>query len=379
MNTTSLRNWILLTTALFFSSCDNIFDPFHHGWGGNPPPKATSKIYFAADTVDPRRMPPFPVYDVTSSQIFSVNADGSDLRQLTNSGAYSGQPSVSKNGRRIVFVGTSRIPTFVATGKDLFVMDSDGKNERWLTNLNSNFDEYEPAISPDGDYIAFISTRDGNPELYVGSIADNDAQPFRVTTTDSVDESSPAWSPDGKWLTYISQKGLGTPTTLWMRLNPTRLWPAILYMGPINIADSVRVRDPSFIAKYNSWESPDWSPDGKLIAFAAHYEGMLEWYIHPGVFTLKLSSYTIAAITGDSNFVKRWVDPRDPNWSPDGKRLIVAMRTGVESYQLEIFDASGTWRGAIVPASNRRYWQPDWGAYAPRESERGAREKPREE
>ncbi len=363
MNSKMFKSWFLLVALLLFSSCDYLFDPFHYGWGGDQPTKTISKIYFAADTIDPRRMPPFPAY--IGSQIFSINPDGTELKQLTK---YPGdeQPSVSKDGKRIVFVGWSRVMTFIATGKDLFVMNTDGKNERWLTNLNSNSDDYDPAISPDGQYVAFISTCDGNTELYVGNIDERNARPIRVTKTDSVAESSPAWSPDGKWLTYITRRGRIEPTTLWMTLNPT--WPHVALAGwkppLINITDSVRVRNASFVAKYNVWETPDWSPDGKLIAFSAHYEGVLAWYILHGIFSVNPFTYKITTMVIDSNLSKRSMDPYDPNWSPDGKQIVVSTRISVEGYQLNIYDANGGWKNAINPGTKARYWQADWGTYA---------------
>mgnify|MGYP001588171749 FL=1 len=94
MNSKMFKSWFLLVALLLFSSCDYFLDPFRYGSGGDQPTKTISKIYFAADTVDLRRMTRFPVY--IGSQIFSINPDGTELKQLTK---YPGdeQPSVSKD------------------------------------------------------------------------------------------------------------------------------------------------------------------------------------------------------------------------------------------------------------------------------------------
>lgn len=310
-------------------------------------------------------MPPFPVYDISSSRIFSVNPDGSDLRQVSKSEAYSAQPSVSRDGKRIVFVGTSRVPTFAPTGKDLFVMTTDGRNERWLTHLNSNSDDYDPAISPDGHYVAFISTRDGNPDLYLGAVDNPSAPLFRITTTDSIMESSPTWSPNGSCLAYSARRDQYSPEDVWMVVSP--LSPVLGLFVRVNLTDSVRVHDTSGQTRaYNNWQTPDWSPDGKLIAMRASYFGPLDVLVRPAVYVVSPVSYRATTIVSDSGVNKRQIDPYDPSWSPDGKRLVVASRTGAQSFQLDVYNSDGSWVNAINPPSNRRYWQPDWGTYAVR-------------
>ena len=73
-----------------------------------------------------------------------------------------------------------------------------------LANLTPNTPdskEVDPAVSPDGRYVAFSSDRDGDFEIYIANVFTGDVQ--RVTNN-TVDDRKPVWSPDGKWISYQS-------------------------------------------------------------------------------------------------------------------------------------------------------------------------------
>jgi len=63
----------------------------------------------------------------------------------------------------------------------------------------------DPAISPDGKYIAFASNRDGDFDIY---IMDINGKNIRQLTHNDVDDRRPTWSPDGKWIAYDSRPWL---------------------------------------------------------------------------------------------------------------------------------------------------------------------------
>jgi TolB protein len=128
------------------------------------------------------------------SYIEVMNADGSDLRRLTDRGAEF-QPAWSPDGARIVFgSGTGH-------RAEIFTMNADGTDLIRLTN--DRFDDSVPAWSPDGTTIAFASIRHRNTDLYLMATDGSDRR--RLTHLQAKDEN-PDWAPDGSRLVFQSNR-----------------------------------------------------------------------------------------------------------------------------------------------------------------------------
>jgi dipeptidyl aminopeptidase/acylaminoacyl peptidase len=147
----------------------------------------------------------------------------------------------------------------------LYVFEIEGKK---LTQITSgDFDDESPAWSPDGKSLAFQSNRsvpdpdrtyDSNIWVVAADNTDKGAHLTQVTTNAGEDEE-PAWSPDGKWITYVT------------KLDPKLFQYATRHVtvSPASGGEA-KVLTKSFDRMARS---PKFSPDGKFIYFIADDDG----------------------------------------------------------------------------------------------------------
>ncbi len=133
----------------------------------------------------------FRSYRDGNYEIYVMNADGTNQRNLTNNPAEDSRPAWSPDGKYIAF-HTTRDGNL-----EIYVMNSDGTNQRRLTNNPASDDG--PAWSPDGTSIGFQTNRDGNYEIYV---MDADGTNPRRLSNNLADDIWPAWSPDSKYIVF---------------------------------------------------------------------------------------------------------------------------------------------------------------------------------
>ena len=179
-------------------------------------------------------------------EIYVVNADGSDPVRLTHvtdqgSAAYLG--SWSPDGQKIVFAIHERNSSGMTTRGRLYTMNPDGSGITQLTSADGYLDS-QPAWSPDGARIAFVSTRDGGiPALYIMN-ADGSNQ---TRLTSGGFDILPRWAPDGSRLLFSRAAGVGSFYQLYF-IDPDGSNLLALTTGP------------------SGFSTGTWSPDGSRIA-----------------------------------------------------------------------------------------------------------------
>ena len=133
-------------------------------------------------------------------EIYIMNADGTNVRQLTTSPGYDGGPFFSPDGKRICW---RRFSKDGATA-EIMTMNIDGSDEKQLTRMGKM--SWAPFYHPSGKYLIFNTNLHGfsNFELYLID-AEGKSNPVRVTDTDGFDGLA-SWTPDGERLTWSSTR-----------------------------------------------------------------------------------------------------------------------------------------------------------------------------
>ena len=208
-------------------------------------------------------------------EIYTCDADGSNVVQLTHDGAISVAPSLSPDGRRLAYTG------YQSGYADVYEIDlGSGARSRIIKFPGTNSGA---AFSPDGGRIAVTLSKDGNPELYVTSSSGGGAR--RLTRTPGV-ESSPTWSPDGNEIIYSSDDRGGPQL---YRISASGGSGRPLSTG------------------HNYCTEPNWSPDGKKVAFNTRGGGF---------------QVSILDLAGGG--VRTLGEGQDPVWGADSRHLIFA-------------------------------------------------------
>jgi WD40-like Beta Propeller Repeat len=136
--------------------------------------------------------PPCP--DCGTSGIYIMDVDGSHMHALSAIGTDSAsEPRWSPDSQQITFVSD-------ATGhSEIYIMQADGSNVQQVTHLNA--ETASPDWSPDGKSIVFVAYQNGNYDIYSIEI---DGSNLRQLTNNPARDHHPAWSADGKYIAFSS-------------------------------------------------------------------------------------------------------------------------------------------------------------------------------
>jgi serine/threonine protein kinase/Tol biopolymer transport system component len=173
--------------------------------------------------------------------IWLMDADGGNRRQLTSNAGENSNPSVSQDGRQIIFTSTR------SGAINIWRMDSDGNNPLQLTRGAS---DTFPTISRDGKWVFYTSVIAGNPTLW--KVSSDGGTAVQMSSKVAV---APQVSPDGKFISYLF------PDSSDQFAPPNRI--AII---PIEGGEPVKVLE--FELGRSTVPHSQWSADGRSIIYA---------------------------------------------------------------------------------------------------------------
>lgn len=258
-----------------------------------------------------------------TQNIWTIKADGSGARQLTNftiKGNVCSAPAWSPDGSTILF-GCTANPRDANKSDNVlhyWTMNAEGSDLRPLPGRI-----WDPAWSPDGQKLAFISSRSlddsvnqhgpvsGN--IWVMNSDGHGAAPITQLTSDIVTARYVLWSPDGSKLAFLSNRALDGSDRRNGKEGIFNLWM-------VN-ADGSEARPLTrFTAVGINVLNVKWSPDGKRLAFLSNcaHDGRdaLAGDLNTNIWVAKPDGSGVQALTQFHN-----VSVRDLDWSPDGIRL----------------------------------------------------------
>ena len=272
---------------------------------------------------------------------------------------------------------------------EIYLMNPGGEQIRQLTEA-PGYDQ-EPAWSPAGQKITFVSHRDQvqliaedeffRGEIYVISV--DGTNPINLTQSLEKPDIGPSWSPDGQQIAFTSVKLFDKPIVVG----------GLPIFGNLDIwVIHVNGGNPRNLTDHDARDStPDWSPDGQQIAFTSNRAGNFEIYVmdSDGANLIRLTfhrandgipdwspdgqqiaftsdrngSFDIYVMNSDGtnpiNLTKHAAEDSNPSWSPDGTQIAFDSDRDGNS-EIYVMDADGA---NPINLTNNPAWDsgPSWG------------------
>ena len=209
-------------------------------------------------------------------QIYVMDADGTNLIKLTDGPGKKRNPDWSPDGRKIAFTVRDGL-------NHIEVIDANGQNR-----VKFEDQSMQPSWSPDGQRIAFMSWRDEHHEIYV---IGTDGQGLEKVTHDLVPKWDPSFSPDGKRIAYWGEEA------------------GFFHIYVVGVDGKNLKR---LTHKEENHRDPAWSPDGWAIAYASSDDLLFDAKIH--------------LMTADGKYLKQLSKVRDgTDYQPDISPLGLAV------------------------------------------------------
>ncbi len=242
---------------------------------------------------------------------------------------HAADPRISPDGAHVVYARTFRDIMTDGTYSNLWLIRFDGSDHRPLTTGLHH--DRSPRWSPDGKLLAYVSDRDGKPQIYLRWM-DTGAE-ARLSNLQQA-PSDLSWSPDGRWIAFSMFVPEREEPFVQMPPRPENAkWaPPAQYIDRLQFrSDGRGFLEPGYrhlfllpveggtprqltFGPYNHGGRLSWTPDGKYLLFSANRHE--DWEYEPRnteVFQLEVATGELRALTD------RHGPDNSPQVSPDGK------------------------------------------------------------
>ena len=255
-------------------------------------------------------------------QIYVMGVDGADLTRLTQEPEGACQPAWSPDGTQLLFVTPCAGKAERYPSSAIYVMNADGSQIRPFIAILGG--AYEPDWSAAG--VVFTHIDGGRPQIYLANSEGGGLQ--RLSATNSGD-SQPAWAPDGARLAFRNFSRSGQMTIYWM------LPDGNFARGGSN---------PEAISRGVEAGSPAWAPDDTAVVYVVGSQLILiDW-------TARGFGAQVLSAEGPN---------ADPAWSPDARWLVFESWRDGAQHDLYRMPATG---GSLARLTNDAAldYQPAW-------------------
>lgn len=225
---------------------------------------------------------------VARGELRVVDADGANDHAVTHGGSAL-SPTWRHDGRAIVFADMNDSGTQIA-----WVNLNTGQTK--MVDATRRGLNITPVFSPDDRWIYFANGDDNRTQLVAASV-DSTLPLKHMTSAFPFDESSPVFSPDGSRIAFVSSR------------------PKLPQIYSVNLdgtGDRLETPHPGSARSYRT--SPDWSPDGRVIAFQQQNGDFQVW-------SVTLSDHRLRKLTTVG-------ENEDPTWAPDARHLALTSNRG---------------------------------------------------